>query len=130
METVSILNAIIGLWVLVVPIGFLGASTIVAGSYPLVSVLLLLFSGATYFHTSGRGIPGGMILGTNVEPTLFVGGNLLPGLWLVGLSLLRSPDTLLYWNDVITGLLVTCLALYASYRASTTFGSPPPEHGE
>lgn len=125
MESVSALNSIIGVWVLIVPIGFLGASTIIAGSYPIVSVLLFLFSGATYFHSSGRGIPGGMILGTNVDPTLFVGGNLLAGLWLLGLSLLRSPGTLLFWNDVITGVLVTCLSLYASYRASTTFGSPP-----
>lgn len=128
MESVSILNSIIGVWVLVVPIGFLSASTINAGSYPIVSILIFLFSGATYFHSSGRGIPGGMILGTNVEPTLFVSGNLLPGIWLLGLSLLRSPDNPLFWNDVITGLLVTCLSLYASYRASRTFGSPPPEY--
>lgn len=130
MESVSILNSMIGVWVLVVPIGFLGASNITAGSYPVVSVLIFLFSGATYFHSSRRGIPGGMILGTNVAPTLFVGGNLLPGMWLLGLSLLRSPDNLLFWNDVTTGLFVTLLSLYASYRASRTFGSPPPEHDD
>lgn len=102
------LNALLGAWLIAVPFIFEVESDIGMWNHIIVGAAILVLSGYNAMQAD-EDDPGS---------TWAAAGSSLLGLWMIVAPFLFTVgDPIVFWNDIVVGIVVAVLAAYNAYEA-------------